>query len=212
MEERFVAVLALSILLGGVADYIQTLTKYIVWGWTTHAILVGAANTVWLIVVTYISTTAALAFYNHASVSHVADWKPRLFPTFLIALLLFYIGFAVGLALIIVPGIIFGMTFSFFTYAIVGDRMSIRDAYRYSAHLTKGQRFRLFWMTLVIVLIVMLIEFVAGFIFGFWSAALHLGLNEALLGAVMQFVATACTLWLTLVYADLYAQLKAAKA
>jgi hypothetical protein len=74
---------------------------------------------------------------------------------YILASLLFGLGFYVGLILCIVPGIIFAVAFGFYGFVIVerGEGMGVIDSLQASADLTRGYRWQLFGLGLVLVLI-----------------------------------------------------------
>ena len=61
------------------------------------------------------------------------------------ASILFALGFWIGIVLLIVPGIIFALTFGFYHFVIAerGDSVGVMDALRRSAELTRGHRWEL---------------------------------------------------------------------
>jgi len=59
----------------------------------------------------------------------------------------------VGIILLIVPGIIFAIMFSFASFIIVDTNTKIVDSLKESANITKGSRGKLFWFFVVIALI-----------------------------------------------------------
>ena|SRR3989344_4827532 len=59
----------------------------------------------------------------------------------------------VGIILLIVPGIIFAIMFSFASFIIVDTNTKIVDSLKESANITKGSRGKLFWFFVIIALI-----------------------------------------------------------
>lgn len=74
---------------------------------------------------------------------------------YILASLLFGLGVYVGLILCIVPGVIFGVAFGFYGFVIVerGASIGVVDSLKASADLTRGHRWQLFGLGLVLVLI-----------------------------------------------------------
>jgi hypothetical protein len=74
---------------------------------------------------------------------------------YLFASILFAIGFYVGLLLLIVPGIIFACVFGFYGFVIAerGERAGVLDSLQRSADITRGSRWQLFGLGLVLLLI-----------------------------------------------------------
>lgn len=114
-----------------------------VWGVAAHFIL---ASTIIYGVVQELSG-------NHASLgTSVTKGLSRLFPVLLIALLLI-IGVAIGLVLIVVPGVILYCMWYVTIPAAVLERPGIFGAFSRSAALTKGHRWEIFGIIVVMWLI-----------------------------------------------------------
>ena len=77
------------------------------------------------------------------------------FGSFIVASILFYIGAVIGFLLLVVPGIIFVATFGFYGFVIAerGEEVGIIESLARSAELTRGYRWRLFGLALVLLLI-----------------------------------------------------------
>jgi uncharacterized membrane protein len=76
------------------------------------------------------------------------------FFNYLVAAILFGIGVFFGLVLLIVPGIIFAVVFHYFGYAIVQQpELGAIDALKRSADITRGYRWQLFGLALLLMLI-----------------------------------------------------------
>jgi uncharacterized membrane protein len=77
------------------------------------------------------------------------------FGPYIVASILFEIGVLIGLVLCIIPGIIFGIIFMFYGYVIAEnpDLASPTDALRRSADITRGHRWELFALGLILLLI-----------------------------------------------------------
>lgn len=76
------------------------------------------------------------------------------FFNYLVASILFGIGMFIGLVLCIVPGIIFAVVFMYFGYAIVQQpELGAVDALKRSADITRGYRWQLFGLSLLLILI-----------------------------------------------------------
>jgi uncharacterized membrane protein len=75
------------------------------------------------------------------------------FP-YLLASIVFGIGVFFGLILLIIPGIIFAVVFSYFGYAIVQEpTLGVFDALKRSADITRGHRWQLFGLMILLLLI-----------------------------------------------------------
>jgi uncharacterized membrane protein len=76
------------------------------------------------------------------------------FFNYLVASILFGIGIVIGLFLLIIPGIIFAVVFFYFGYAIVQQpELGAMDALKRSADITRGYRWPLFGLALLLMLI-----------------------------------------------------------
>ena len=82
-------------------------------------------------------------------------FKAEGYGIFLLASILFYIGTVIGLILLIVPGIIFIATFGFYGFVIAerGDGVAVLESLQRSAELTRGHRWTLFGMAIVLFLV-----------------------------------------------------------
>lgn len=67
---------------------------------------------------------------------------------------LFYLGIViVGMILLIVPGVIWGLRYQFFAYLVIEKGMGAREALRKSRDISKGHTWNLFVLALVVLLI-----------------------------------------------------------
>lgn len=80
-------------------------------------------------------------------------WHPRPFWKFLGASILLSLAVAIGLVLLIVPGIIFGLMFMFATFVVIEREFGPIDAMNESNRLTRGHKWQLFGFVLVLLLI-----------------------------------------------------------
>jgi uncharacterized membrane protein len=71
----------------------------------------------------------------------------------LLAMILFYIVVAVGFVLLIIPGIIAGIMFSFYIYSIVDKQTEAIQALEDSMHMTRGNKLNIFFFNLALGLI-----------------------------------------------------------
>lgn len=77
----------------------------------------------------------------------------RLFLKYLVASILYFIIVTVGFILLIVPGIIWAIKFSFFPYFIVDRKMGAIEALKASGRVTKNTRWNLFLFCILLGLI-----------------------------------------------------------
>ena len=80
-------------------------------------------------------------------------WHPRPFWKFLGTTILLALAVAVGLVLLIVPGIIFGLMFMFATFVVIERGLGPIDALSESHRLTRGHKWRLFGFLLLLLLV-----------------------------------------------------------
>jgi uncharacterized membrane protein len=62
--------------------------------------------------------------------------------------LLYGIVVIVGLILLVVPGIIWGIKYQYITYLIIDKKMGVWDAFKKSGQITQRQKMKLFWLGL----------------------------------------------------------------
>lgn len=86
--------------------------------------------------------------------------------SYLIGSFLFFIGFTLGLMVLIVPGIIFFLGFNLYAYAIIDQGMGPIESMKHSWEITRGVRLKLllFWITLWMVIFAGLLCFGVGVI------------------------------------------------
>ncbi|MET0628521.1 MAG: hypothetical protein ABW033_08695 [Acidimicrobiia bacterium] len=82
-------------------------------------------------------------------------FKVQGYGPYLLASILFAIGFYIGLILLIVPGIIFACVFGFYGFVIAerGEGVGVMESLQRSADITRGHRWQLFGLGVVIFLI-----------------------------------------------------------
>jgi len=78
------------------------------------------------------------------------------FVPYLLATILFYLAASVGLALLVVPGIIVMVVFGYYPFFIIDQGLGPVDALKASAALTEGVRLKLFGFGLVVILLYLL--------------------------------------------------------
>lgn len=100
----------------------------------------------------------ATAFYlaahdNPDTVDLSALWHPQPFWKYLGASILLALAIGIGLVLLIVPGIIFGLMFMFTTFIVIERGLGPIDAMSESNRLTRGHKWQLFGFSLLLLLI-----------------------------------------------------------
>jgi hypothetical protein len=103
---------------------------------------------------------------DEATIATLFSQGPKLINA-LLASLLFGLMIMAGLLLLIVPGVILMLRYSFFQEAIVDRNLGVIDAFKYSARLTQNNRLNLFGLGVLSILIVLagVITFFVGLIF-----------------------------------------------
>jgi uncharacterized membrane protein len=100
----------------------------------------------------------ATAFYlvahdNPDTVDLSLLWHPRPFWKFLGTSILLALAVAIGFVLLIVPGIIFGLMFMFATFIVIERELGPIDSLSESHRLTRGYKWQLFGLVLLLLLI-----------------------------------------------------------
>ncbi|MDP3941860.1 MAG: DUF975 family protein [bacterium] len=89
---------------------------------------------------------------KNPEVADLFNGYPQLFK-FIIASIIYAVLVGVGFILLIVPGIIFGIKYHFYSYLIVDKNMGPLEALKKSGEITKGVKWNLFLLGLVLGLI-----------------------------------------------------------
>ena len=97
----------------------------------------------------------ALEITNGVSPEIGDVFKASGYGTFILASILFYIGLVIGLILLIIPGIIFAVVFGFYGFVIAErpEGTGVIEALQASADLTRGHRWQLFGLGILLLLI-----------------------------------------------------------
>ena len=72
---------------------------------------------------------------------------------YLIAKIAYTLVIIAGFILLIIPGFIWGIKYSFVRYLIVDKGMSIKEAFAESSRITSGSKWNIFWLSLLMALI-----------------------------------------------------------
>jgi uncharacterized membrane protein len=100
------------------------------------------------------ATAFYLAAYDNPDTADLSLlWHPRPFWKYLGASLLLSLAVAIGLVLLIVPGVIFGLMFMFTTFIVIERELGPIDAMNASNQLTRGHKWQLLGLVLLLVLI-----------------------------------------------------------
>lgn len=97
-------------------------------------------------------TAFFLKAHDDATSADLADlWHPRPFWKFVGASILAGLIVFVGILLLVVPGIIAAILFTFVGYVVIEEKLGPLDALKRSRDLTKGNRFKLFQLGLALI-------------------------------------------------------------
>ncbi|MDB5493055.1 MAG: hypothetical protein JWP86_392 [Phenylobacterium sp.] len=128
--------------------------------------------------------------------------------------LFYYLAFALGVLLLIVPGVMLGIAWCVAGPALIAERSGITAVFGRSAELTRGHRWSIFGLSVVMVIALLIIEGVLGAIgitrgFNFMAVAATMASPAMVIGAgVVSGLITAIG---TTVLATLYAELRELK-
>lgn len=75
------------------------------------------------------------------------------FWSFLGASLLVALAVSVGMVFLVIPGVILALTLQFYSYLIIDKRLGVVDSLKESARITRGHKWRLFWLMIVLAII-----------------------------------------------------------
>ncbi|MCL4229346.1 hypothetical protein KJZ61_01500 [Candidatus Dependentiae bacterium] len=130
--------------------------------WFLYSMIFALGLLIIYLVLCYLSLgwfNALLHLYDHKKGSFRAlVVHPRLLFPFTIASILYGIIVLLGSVALIVPGIIFALMFMMFGYVIVDKKAGIIESFRTSAHITRGVKWRLFWLLFIIMSTSLLLE------------------------------------------------------
>ncbi len=148
----FVQALAVIILITGIIGFVASLARR-----NDFVLLNGLLQVLNIIIGTLLGSgfiAFALKIYRgqEASVGDLFSQGDILWH-YLLATILYSIIVAVGFLLLIVPGVIFLLKYQFVSYCIVDKRMGVKDAFKESAVMTKGEKGNLFWFGILSLLL-----------------------------------------------------------
>lgn len=98
--------------------------------------------------------TTALLLKAHDSVESVSYrelWHPQPFWSYLGVTIIFALATVVGFILLIIPGIIVFLAYQFGEYIVIDRNLGPVEALEESARITKGNRWELLWLFLMII-------------------------------------------------------------
>lgn len=75
---------------------------------------------------------------------------------------LFFVAFAIGMVLLLVPGIMFAIVYAVVAPVAVEERVGVFEAFGRASDLTRGARWRIFGLALLVLILIWLFEAVAG--------------------------------------------------
>jgi len=77
-------------------------------------------------------------------------WRPEFFLQYLLTSTVVFVIVMVGLVLLIIPGIIAALMFSFSSYLVVDRSLPVTEALKESSRITRGHRLDLLWLLFVV--------------------------------------------------------------
>lgn len=78
-------------------------------------------------------------------------WHPNPFGSYFAVTILYSLAVLIGLILLVIPGIIISLAYQFGGYIVIDRNMGPVEALKESARITKGHRWELFWLLLLVV-------------------------------------------------------------
>lgn len=218
-------VLGIAALIGAIPSVLMNYTMYSLTGGEPKAMAEhlrafwGASLFSWVLAVVVGAivqgalTRAVAAEYvgQRASFGDCISTALRVLVPLMVVGFLFGLAIGAGLIFLVVPGIILMLMWSVAGPAVVVDRAGIGEAFSRSAELTKGFRWKIFALFLLLLVIYLLIFMVLGLVgLNTYSAAARqsFGVTQIVAGAVSAVVVN--TLWGT-IQPSLYFELRQAK-
>lgn len=165
--------------------------------------LVTFAGHVLLQAALFAGTAAATAGRTATPVELLAEARPVFWPL-AGANLLMGLGIALGLILLVVPGVLLALAWYVTAPVVALERSRVLDAFRRSAAMTRNHRWNLFWATvvlcLVLLLTVALLSALTAGLFWIFGRGPATGMAEAVSAVVTSVVAS---VWAACVYLEL---------
>ena len=135
----------------------------------------------------------------------------RFLPLLAISILVF-IGLAIGFMLLIVPGIILAMRWAVAVPACVVENLGPISSLRRSAELTKGHRWKIFGMTVLILVLFIIALVIVGALVGTGVVVVPQGVGRGLLAAILFVIISGIvTAYFNVIAAMIYHDLRTVK-
>jgi uncharacterized membrane protein len=123
------------------------------------SILLGRGAVLGSIVTAYIGIKWSLAYVNKGTFSFddlFENLSFKKFTYFILAIMLVVLSVVGGFILLIIPGIIFAVRLMFTKYIIIETNMTPMEALKESKRITKGVRWKLFWLSVISLFVILL--------------------------------------------------------
>lgn len=147
----------LAMVIGAIPNMLQTPPEYgpdgelIAQPLTAYDAILAIAGLVLSVFVSLALTSFSLRAHDNLEAARVDDlWNPRPFWSFLGVWILSFIVVVLGLVAFVIPGIILGLGFSLAPYLVVDRGLGPIGAMGESWRITKGHKWRLFLLFLVL--------------------------------------------------------------
>jgi hypothetical protein len=145
----------------------------------------------------------------------IGDAVGRAFSRFLSLLgisILVFLGVAVGMMLLVIPGIMLALRWAVAVPACVVENKGPLDSMRRSAELTKGHRWKIFGMWVLLVILAIVIVIIASVLAGLGVVAAPQGFGRLLIAGVISLILTSIvTAYSYVLNAMIYHDLRVAK-
>lgn len=123
-------------------------------GLITLVILSGALGVVVQTLVGMGKINLCLRAHDNAEAVSWADlWHPHPFWRYLLTMFAYFAIVIAGFILLIVPGVVWALTYAFAPYLVIDRGLGVREALRESARMTYGHRWHLLQLALALVLV-----------------------------------------------------------
>jgi len=149
----FIGAILLTIVVSGIASRVDappTTASYV----STSLTLLGIAGALIGIVASILVKMGTIQFFLKAhdapeSAKIENLWAPHPFWTYIIASIVVGVIVVIGVILLIIPGIIWGLRYMFVPYIVMDKRLGVSAALSESARITSGHKWELFILLLI---------------------------------------------------------------
>lgn len=155
----FIKALLLIILVHGVIAFLET---FVIDEDPILSSLLFSLGLIFQGIVTLGLIKISLSFYHQQEPKISQLFSPYLlFPSFLVATVLYSLLFFIGFILFIIPGMIIGVRLAFFAHSMVDEELGIIDSLKRSYALTKGHEIKILLLLIILFIINMAVSIIA---------------------------------------------------